>query len=279
MNLLGKVLTGVIVVTSLFVMFISVVVYSTHRNFKEDADRLTAKLSASKNQNLQLESKLRSLESQLTGKIEATKQKVALLESERIQLIAENTAAQAELDQLRQEQRANNAAVVSTQTNNESLTTEVNALRDAIQENQQARNVAVATAIRSTDELHQAQGVLTALRERRTQLVQQLSEKISLLRSHGIDPSTDPQAVVPNVRGIVSATHRAAGKQLIEISVGADDGLKPGHTIEVYRGDHYLGRAEILRTEPDRAVGRVIRHFQKGAIQEGDHVATKFRIG
>ncbi|NOY43382.1 MAG: hypothetical protein GXP26_16305 [Planctomycetes bacterium] len=279
MRLLGSVLIFVTMITSIFVMAVAIMVYSTHRNFKEDADRLTAKLSDSKNQNLQLESKLRSLDNQLTGKIEASKQKVALLESERIQLVAQNTASQAELDQLRQEQRANTAAVVSTQSNNESLTTEVNTLRDANQENQQARDVAVATAIRSTDELHQAQGILTSLHERSTQLVQQLSEKISLLRENGIDPSTDPQAAAPNVRGIVKAIHRAAGKQLIEISVGADDGLKPGHTIEVYRGDHYLGRAEILKTEPDRAVGRVIRHFQKGAIQEGDHVATKFRIG
>ena len=71
----------------------------------------------------------------------------------------------------------------------------------------------------------------------------------------------------------------SAGNQLIEITVGADDGLKPGHTIEVFRGERYLGRAEILRTEPDRAVGRVIRRFQLGPIQEGDDVATRLRIG
>jgi hypothetical protein len=61
--------------------------------------------------------------------------------------------------------------------------------------------------------------------------------------------------------------------------VGADDGLKPRHTVEVFRGDRYLGRVEILRTEPDRAVGRILRQFQQGQIEEGDDVATRFRIG
>ena len=70
-----------------------------------------------------------------------------------------------------------------------------------------------------------------------------------------------------------------AGTQLIEISVGENDGIKPGHTVEVFRGERYLGRAEILRTEPDRAVGRVLRKFQKGQIQEDDDVATKLRVG
>ncbi len=278
MNLLGKVLTGVILITSLIVMVVAVMVYSTHRNFKEDADKLTAQLNNAKQQNQQLESKLRSLESLLTGEVETAKQEVAKLESERIQLVAENTTFQSELDLLRQEQRTNTAAVVATQSNNESLTSEVDALRTAIQENQQARDEAVAVTIRATDELHQAQGTLTSLRERSIQLVQELGTATSMLRESGIDPSTDPKAGVPNVRGVVSAIHRAAGNQLIEVSVGADDGIKPGHTIEVFRGERYLGRAEILKTEPDRAVGRVIRRFQQGQIQEGDHVATKLRI-
>jgi hypothetical protein len=66
---------------------------------------------------------------------------------------------------------------------------------------------------------------------------------------------------------------------MIELTVGADDGLKKGHTVEIFRGERYLGRAEVIRTEPDRAVARIIRKFQQGQIQEGDHVATKLRVG
>ena len=66
---------------------------------------------------------------------------------------------------------------------------------------------------------------------------------------------------------------------MIEVTVGADDGLRKGDTLEIFRGQRYLGRAMIIQTEPDRSVARVIRKFQQGQIQENDHVATKLRVG
>ena len=83
---------------------------------------------------------------------------------------------------------------------------------------------------------------------------------------------------MPRVDGIVSQVRQAAGDQLIEVTIGADDGLKVGNTVEVYRDNKYLGRVEILKTSPDRAVGRVDRRFQTGQIQEGDRVATRFKV-
>jgi hypothetical protein len=84
--------------------------------------------------------------------------------------------------------------------------------------------------------------------------------------------------VTPTVDGLVSRVKQVAGAQLVEVTIGADDGLKQGNTVEVYRGDRYLGRLAILKTSPDRAVGRVDRRFQQGAIQEGDRVATRLRV-
>ena len=64
-------------------------------------------------------------------------------------------------------------------------------------------------------------------------------------------------------------------KDLIEISLGADDGLKEGHTLDVYRGNTYLGRVVIRRTAPDRSVGQIMKELQRGQIRKGDHVTTK----
>lgn len=279
MNFFGKVLTGLICIFSVILMVIAVLVYSTHRNWKEDAEKLQQQLAQSNATNQQLESERQSLESRLTAENEAALQEVRKLESERVTLMTENTTLQSDLDQLRQQERANTAAVASTQENNEKLTAEVEALRAQIRKHQQSRDEAFATMVKATDELHQAQGELTSVRERNMQLVSELGTKTLLLNENDIDPDTDPNAIVPRVRGEVFATRRAAGNQLIEVTIGADDGLKPGHTVEVFRGDRYLGRAEILTTEPDRAVGRVLRQFQQGEIQEGDHVATRLRIG
>ena len=279
MNLLGKILTGAIAIASIMLLLVSMMVYSTHKNWKTSADKLKTQLSETRNQNQQLQSKFDSLDSRLKAEVEAATQDVRKLESERVQLIAQSSIIQKQLDGLLQEQRRNVAAVASTQANNEELTQEVADLRLALRDNQQKRDEAFATTIKATDNLHQVKGQLDALVERNGQLTQEVAMKSSLLRENGFDPAATPGEVVPQVRGLVSALRRDANGLMIEVTVGADDGLRKGHTIEIFRGDRYLGRAEIIRTEPDRAVARIIRKFQQGPIQERDHVATKLRVG
>jgi hypothetical protein len=77
---------------------------------------------------------------------------------------------------------------------------------------------------------------------------------------------------------VVSKVERKAGGQLVEVTIGADDGLKTGNTLEISRGAKYLGKIEIIQTSPDKSVGRVDRKFQQGQIQEGDRVATRIKL-
>jgi len=126
--------------------------------------------------------------------------------------------------------------------------------------------------------LHQTKGQLDSTVERNRQLTNQVSGMTRVMRAEGIDPNTPPGSVVPTVDGLVSQVRQAAGSQLVEITIGSDDGLKKGNTVEVFRGARYLGRAEIIKTSPDRAVGRIDRRFQQGQIQEGDRVATRLKI-
>lgn len=63
-------------------------------------------------------------------------------------------------------------------------------------------------------------------------------------------------------------------KDLVEISIGSDDGLRKGHRLDVYRESTYLGRVAVRRTAPDRAVAEIIPAFHKGQIRKGDVVRT-----
>jgi hypothetical protein len=279
MNFFGKILTVLVAFAAFGLMVASLFVYATHRNWKEDYDQLKSQYDAVQVQNQQLTSERDNLESQLTAEVEFTRQEAAKLATERDQLLGDNVSLQQQLDQIVQLERSTSAAVASTQANNEKLAGEVGDLRGEIRTNQSERDRAFSTAVQATDELHEANNNLTVLTQRNSQLATQVANMTNVMDANGLDPATDPGAVMPRVRGIVSAVQNAAGSQLIEITVGADDGLKPRHTVEVFRGDRYLGRAEILKTEPDRAVGRVLRQFQQGQIEEGDDVATRFRIG
>jgi uncharacterized protein YdcH (DUF465 family) len=278
MNLLGKIFVVLILIMSIVFMTLALAVYATHKNWKDEAATLQTRLQESNAQFDRLKGEYNNLESQLTAKVESEQMRLAKSEAERDAQMQRNAIIQAELDQLKAERRDATAAVAATQANNQRLAEEVTNLRDDIRDNQQARDRAFATTLQATEELHQTKGQLDSTLERTRQLTSQVADYTHIMQSSGLDPNTPPDAVVPTVSGLVSQVRQSAGTQLVELTIGADDGLKQGNTVEVYRGDRYLGRIEILRTSPDRAVGRVDRRFQQGRIVEGDRVATRLQI-
>ena len=64
-------------------------------------------------------------------------------------------------------------------------------------------------------------------------------------------------------------------KIFVEVTVGSDDGIRQGNTMEVFRGGRYLGQIQIVRTTPDKSVGRVDRSRQQGEIRAKDRVETR----
>lgn len=281
MNLLGKIFVFAIMVMSIVFMTLALAVYATHKNWKdivEGPNGLKTQLSTAQAQLAQKVSDYNRLESQLKGELESAQQQVRKLESERVALVDRNAGVLAELEQLRAERREATAAVNATQENNQRLAEEVSKLRTDIRTNEKARDEAFATTLKATEALHQTTGELQNSIERNRQLTDQVSGMTRVMDANGIDPNTPPDAVTPTVDGLVSQVRQAAGAQLVEITIGSDDGLKQGNTVEVYRGGRYLGRLEIVKTSPDRAVGRVERRYQQGQIQEGDRVATRLRV-
>ena len=100
---------------------------------------------------------------------------------------------------------------------------------------------------------------------------------------------TDPKLVAglqtppPAVEGEVLDTKRGvrSGSDLVEFSLGSDDGLVEGHKLSAYRpaaGDRaakFLGTIKIVYVTPDKAVGLVVDRAKNGIIEKGDHVTSK----
>ena len=281
MNWLGKVFVVLILIMSLIFMGLAMAVYATHRNWREVVEGpngLRRQLDEARQANEELKSEHNRRVEDLTREKEAAEQQLAKLETERVALADNNVRIQTELDQLRQQQREHIAAVAYTQSLNEGLTKEATGLRQQIRTEQQARDTAFAKTLEATEAVHQLTGQYETARERSEQLTKQVSGMTHVMREQGLDPATEPGAVVPTVDGVVSQVRRTAGAQLVEVTIGADDGLKAGNTLEVFRGSKYLGRVEILQTSPDKSVGRIDRRFQQGQIQEGDRVATRLKL-
>ena len=67
----------------------------------------------------------------------------------------------------------------------------------------------------------------------------------------------------------------AAGS--IQVSLGSDDGLQVGHTLEVYRGGEYIGRAVVKSVMPDHSVAELVKAYARGIVQRGDKVTTRLK--
>jgi hypothetical protein len=278
MNWLGKVFVVVILILSLVFMGLAMAVYATHKNWQQVSLDLNKKLQASQAENQKLQTEHNRRIEELESAKTAAEQQAAKLDAERVALAEHNAQIQAELDGLRQNQRVAIASVDATQKINVGLASDVTGLRKQIKDAQLDRDKLFKSALDATEELHQAAGEYNTARERNEQLTKQTAGMTAVMREKGIDPNTDPGSVVPTVEGVISKIERKAGGQLVEVTIGADDGLKAGNTLEVSRGAKYLGRVEIIQTSPDKSVGRVDRKFQQGQIQEGDRVATRIKL-
>jgi len=134
------------------------------------------------------------------------------------------------------------------------------------------------------DELFNREVEGRTIRNRYNDLLGQTAIYRKVLAANGFD--TDPKsyardiAPTPLVYGEVVETRRSSrtGRELIEISIGSDDGIKQGTTLFVYRTgerSRYLGEITVELVRPDRAVGIVVNKAKNGVIEAKDYVTTR----
>ena len=280
MTFLGKIFVVLIFVMSLVFMSFAVAVFATHKNWMtvvtDPANGLKKQLTDARSQQSDLENQRAKLETDLAnekaarvrdvGKLTTAKDEIetqrALLADREATLI-QNTA---------------NAVADNTATQNaiEQLRVEIDALRTSSDIARKERNDALTASVKAEDQLAQAKGEWDRLKKRNEQLVGQVAVLDNRLREAGVQLDSG----TPRVEGVVLDSRENG---LVEISIGSDDGLAVGHELDVFRfgtdvaSSKYLGRVRLVRVEPDKSVGQVIPETRKGTIQRDDRVATRLR--
>lgn len=84
-----------------------------------------------------------------------------------------------------------------------------------------------------------------------------------------------PKPAMSTISAVVVATNSA---DLVEVSVGSDDGVKAGQSMKLARGNQHLGTITIRTTGPDRAVGQIDKSTQRAKIRKGDAVTTEIQL-
>jgi septal ring factor EnvC (AmiA/AmiB activator) len=276
MNLIGKIFVVLILVMSLVFMSFAVAVYGTHRNWKAEAEDQAKKVAIARDELAKAETQRDELQAKLKQEQEARVQALGKLEEQRKELQTQRDELVKERDNLLVKDKEAVAALNSAQQNLARLTKEVEGLRTEIRDAQGERDKHFDRVVELTDQIHQAQGEVKRLQERRVQLASQLASANLVLDRHGLHKDLPVDGIPPQLFGKVLAVNR---DDMVELSLGTDDGLRVGHTLEVFRGSKYLGRVEVLHATTDRAVAKIVPGFKKGIIQRDDDVTTRFKVG
>jgi len=274
MTLVGKIFTTLILVMSVLFLGIAITVFATHKNWRvlvEHADTgLKTQLATANNKLRDMQDEqARSLELLATEQA-ARRHALGSLhtkwqdQAEKLRT-TENAFSKLQADHRRYIEVAEQSTIAL-----EKLNTEVVKLRQEILAAQQARDTTFTQIVNVTDQLNESEGTLRQLQEIQNQLAEQVSEYKKVLDAHDLTLA-DGDLRAPTVDGLVTKVGKS---DLIEISLGSDDGLREGHTLDVFRKGTYLGRVIVRHLQPDRAVGVIVKEFRRGLIKEGDRVAT-----
>ncbi len=278
MNLLGKIFVIMIVIMSLVFLGLAMAVYSAHKNWPAQVAALKQQAADTRSE---LEQQI-SVHQQTAENLQLEKDtytaQMAKLETERVALLSRNDDMQGEVNQLKQQNRDATAAVTTTQQMAQEIAKANVGLQKDIISTQAAADKAFDDTVQATSALHEASTQLASELERNQQLTEQSAEMARVMLNAGLDPASRSDDVTPKVEGFISSISRRAGAEDIEITIGYDAGIRPDHTVEIYRGDIYVGRAVVLKTSPNRAVARVLPDSKVRFIEEGDNVATRLSL-
>jgi hypothetical protein len=277
MNLVGKIFAFLVLAMSLVFMAFAVAVYGTHKNWRDAVENpntgYKVKIAAEQTKQQELKDEIDKLTAQIAEEDVVKRKALAELETVRTEKDTELKALRSQHEELQKANQEAIAAMTAGQGNLDKMTKEVEVLRKEIREAQAERDKSFDQVVKLTDQVHQVTNEITRLKEREGQLAQQLASARMVLSKRGI--SVGETDVPPPLRGKVLAVSQ---NDLLELSLGADDGIRTGNTLEVFRGSSYLGRVQVLTTQSDRAVAKILPDFKKGVIQKGDDVATRFKV-
>jgi hypothetical protein len=285
MNVIGKIFVFAVFVMSLVLMTFSGVIYMSHVNWKDEVyrepkDCLPGQQPGYRYQIEQAEAERKKL----VDTISSLQQKVAESEQSRDQVIAKLQTAieqkNAELVTYRSEkderQKKMELAVDDVRKLRVDLLAadkNVAQLQEQVKDQQQKVDSQVDKSAQLSAALAEIQAQLTVAEERKAQLEKQVANARILLKQSGLSLDNLPKDRVPTLDGDVIAV--AAGS--IQVSLGSDDGLQVGHTLEVYREGEYIGRAVVKSVMPDHAVAEIVKAYARGIVQRGDKVTTRLK--
>jgi chromosome segregation ATPase len=270
---------------ALFFLAISTVVFTTSKNWKDEANNLKSQVAKLQQQKNDADAERANAEAALKAAQEERDQQIALLNNRIADVEQQNQQAQQALTEQRETvARAQETAQVAI-AEAEARRAEAEQLREILASVQQQANEFKLRQTELNDEIRVLSRQLETAEKNNKELRERVGLYSNVIRRAGLSDD------VNQIRGVSTAPPDVTGRVLnvssdnrrVVISIGSDDGLVVGHELEVWRTSpsaEYLGRIRLQGVDPNRASATLIGQTVQGKkIQEGDLVSSKIRPG
>jgi predicted nuclease with TOPRIM domain len=139
----------------------------------------------------------------------------------------------------------------------------------------QAENVAVTEQRRLQDNLNDANDMIAGLEKRIVDMGGQIESLDMRLKVYVEQFGELPEMIaMPALAAKVSAVNNDLN--IVVLSIGRDDKVKPGYVFTIYRGTDYVAKVVIDKVDKDFCSGYSRKPVEKAPIQVGDDATTRF---
>jgi predicted nucleic acid-binding Zn-ribbon protein len=273
MNLIGKILTLLILIASVCFLFVAIMLGAAQRNWKQEAAALqkraeaaTSLLQASKSKAGQKQKLLESEKTARALQLSQLESQVAVfraqLNEKEKELRSETIASQDRLARLEQAEArlaSQDAELATTKKRNNELVDQLANTYSSVKD--------------LTNLNFEQKTKLTTLEELVSDLNESISIKTKVMNTNGLSDQSLTDGIVPRISSVVAQVGETG--EFFAIRVGSDDGLREGHQLDVYRNDRYIGKGVITKVQPNLSVLQTVKGFMQGTVAEGDNVTSE----
>lgn len=273
MNLLGKMLTFLILVASVAFCFIAIVVVASHQNWKQQALENKAKAEQYRNAANTAQTELEEARTMLEEAAVSRAKAISQLYSELSVVNKSLSDAETQLQQKSAQLNDSNASLARSQAR---LAEQDNEIATLTQQNNDLANSLANKSASVASMLSQVEQAMVKQSQLGSQLEDALAKYNELKKVAtvmGFDENTLTAQTPPDLMGRVTGVS-ARQKDVFAVSLGTDDGLKEGHTIDVIRGGRHIGTAKVTTARANNATARFVEGMRNAAVQVDDQVTT-----
>ncbi len=277
MNLVGKIFTVLIFLMCVVFGTFALMVHAAHKNWREavmaSGTGYKDQLAKAETANNDLKKEKKDLETARDDERAKTRSTLIALEQAAKDAKAAENDMESKLQVEEGKSRVLALAIQETSKRLGVLQTAIDGMRNDIKVAVDERNGTQKKLVDTTDQLMNAVAERDRLEKLQQALAAQILELNRLVKWAQITPNDLAQFAPSGLEGEVIAV---APPDAIEISVGADDGVRKGHRFVVTRpssGGKYVGEIVVSRVDyPNRAVCKPDKAMLNDQIQRGDHV-------